>query len=95
MADKILEIEIIREIILHFALANVSGLVNTFYKKQKENSITFKSEKAQINYVMVKVKDLNSCKYCKVILEECLTAQHKILSLVINLKSEDRWAISY
>lgn len=72
---------------LDFALANMFGLVSTFYKRE-EYLITFKCEnnRIQINYFMVR-KDLCSYKICKVMPSEYLTTQHVIIVLDVSLKN--------
>ena len=69
--------------ILDFALASDLVVANTMYKKREEHLITFKSGsvKSQINYFSVRKVDRLKCNDCKVIPEESLTSQYRILIL--------------
>ncbi|GMP32464.1 hypothetical protein CsSME_00006208 [Camellia sinensis var. sinensis] len=71
------------ESILDFTLASDLVVANTMYKKREEHLITFKSEsiKNQIDYFLVRKVNRLKCNDCKVIPEESLTSQHRILVL--------------
>ncbi|GMP72725.1 hypothetical protein CsSME_00030653 [Camellia sinensis var. sinensis] len=72
-----------RESILDFALASDLVVASTMYKKRDEYLITFKSGsvKSQIDYFLVRKVDCLKCNDCKVIHEQSLTSQHRILVL--------------
>lgn len=74
--------------IIEFASAYNLCISNTFFQKNEEYLITFKSEssKSQIDFFMRKKNDCVFCKYCNVIPGEPIMTQHKLLTLDILLK---------
>ncbi|XP_058217558.1 uncharacterized protein LOC131328660 [Rhododendron vialii] len=78
--------------ILDFAAAFDLIVGNTFYRKLDEHLIIFKSgaNRSQINYFLARGTDRLTCKDCKVILGECLVAQHRLLVLDICLMRNNR-----
>lgn len=60
--------------ILEIAMAYDLAITNTFFEKKKEHIITFRSggNESQIDYFMIRRKDLVICKNCKVIPGESL-----------------------
>lgn len=58
------------------------GIVNTFFEKKNEH-ITYKNKgnKLQIDYFLVRIELLKEFKDCKVIPEEGVITQHKIMVL--------------
>ena len=55
------------EDVLRFAQAYNLGLVNTFFQKQEEHLITYKSgnRRTTIDYILVKRPDLKAATDCK------------------------------
>ena len=75
--------------VLRFAQAYNLGLVNTFFQKQEEHLITYKSwnRRTTLDYILVKRTDLKAAKYCKVIPGESIAMQHRILVMDYRLKT--------
>ena len=74
--------------ILDFALAYDLAIVNTYFRKREEHLITFKSGSArtQIDYFLVRARNRRWCRDCKVLPSECLTTQHRLLVLDVELR---------
>ena len=77
------------EDVLRFAESYNLGIVNTFFQKQEEHLITYKSgsRRATIDYILVKRTDLKAAKDCKVIPGESTAMQHRILVMDYKLKT--------
>ena len=77
------------EDVLRFAEAYNLGIVNTFFQKQEEHLITYKSgnRRTTIDYILVKRTDLKAAKDCKVIPGESIAMQHRILVMDYKLKT--------
>ncbi|XP_039301290.1 craniofacial development protein 2-like [Nilaparvata lugens] len=69
------------ENILEFASAHDLAIINTFFAKQQEHLITYKSGNAssQIDFILANRDRLKTFKDCKVIPGEPLISQHRIL----------------
>ncbi|XP_047488085.1 craniofacial development protein 2-like [Penaeus chinensis] len=80
------------ERILECAESLDMAVVNTFYQKRDEHLITFKSGQhaTQIDYVMIRSADLKSVRNCKVIPEEAVVTQHRLLCVVLKIKQEKK-----
>ena len=65
------------EDVLRFAEAYNLGIVNTFFQKQEEHIITYKSgnRRTTIYYILVKRTDLKAAKDCEVISGESIAMQ--------------------
>ena len=63
--------------------------MNTFFQKQEEHIITYKSgnRRTTIGYIPVKRKDLKAAKDCRVIPEESIAMQHRILVMDYRFKT--------
>ena len=63
-------------------------MVNSFFKKNEDHLMTFKSgpKNTQIDYFLVRADIRRSCKDCKVIPSEYLGTQHRLLVLDVELK---------
>ena len=63
--------------------------MNTFFQKQEEHLITYKSgnRRTTIDYILVKRTDLKGAKDCKVIPGESIAMQHRILVMDYKLKT--------
>ena len=64
-------------------------IVNTFFQKQEEHIITYKSgnRRTTIYYILVKRTDLKGAKDCNVIPGEIIAMQHRILVMDYKLKT--------
>jgi hypothetical protein len=69
------------EDILNFAIAYDLMVANTFFRKKKSYLITFSSDQhsSQIDFVLTRRKEKPNCMDCKVIPDECVVTQHKLL----------------
>ena len=74
--------------ILDFAMACDLSIVNSYFKKRMEHLITFKSGSAstQINYFLIRASNSRWSRDCKVLSSECLTTQHKLLVLDVEIR---------
>ena len=76
------------EDVLRFAQAYNLGIVNTFFQKQEQHLITYKSgNRRTTHYILVKRTDLKAAKYCKVIPGESIAMQHRILVMDYRMKT--------
>ena len=57
------------------------AIVNTYFKKKDEHRVTYKSggKSTQVDYVMCIKKNLKEMCDCKVILNECVAKQHRMV----------------
>ena len=57
------------------------AIVNTYFKKKYEHRVTYKSggKSTQVNYVMCRRRNLKEICDCKVILNECVAKQHRMV----------------
>ena len=78
--------------ILEFAVAYDLTIINCYFKKREEHLITFKSgsTRTQIDYFLMRMKDRRMCRDCKVILSVCLTMQHRLLVIDVEIRSAIR-----
>ena len=58
------------------------AIVNTYFKKKDEHSVTYKSggKSTQVDYVMCRRRNLKEMCDCKVILNECVAKQHRMVA---------------
>ncbi|GBP01011.1 hypothetical protein EVAR_2291_1 [Eumeta japonica] len=77
------------EQLLDFCVKYDLTLVNNFFKKKIEHLITYESgdKQSQIDFILTNRPLLKTFKDCKVIPDEALTTQQKILSLEDNPKT--------
>ena len=68
-------------IIVDFAKRMDLALVNNYFKKKDEHKVTYKSggKSTQVNYVMCRRRNLKEMCDCKVIVDECVAKQHRIV----------------
>jgi len=73
---------------LDFAVTDDLLVANSFFKKKKDNLVTFRSGhiKNQIDYFLIRADSRRLCKDCKMIPSECLETQHRLLVLDVELK---------
>jgi hypothetical protein len=69
------------EDILNFAIAYDLMVANTFSRKKKSHLITFSSgqHSSQIDLVLTRREERPNCMDCKVIPDECVVIQYKLL----------------
>ena len=75
--------------ILDFTVAYELAIVNSYFKKKEEHLITFKrgNTKTQIDYFLMRANSRRLCRDCKVISNECLTTQYKLLVMDAEIRS--------
>ena len=72
------------------------AIVNTYFKKKDEHRVTYKSggKSTQVNYVMCRRKNLKEMCDCKVILNECVAKQHRMvvckMALMVKKKKAEK-----
>ena len=68
-------------LILDFALFYDLILANTWFRKRVSHLITFKggSSASQINFFLIRRVDRGSCIDCKVVPDESVVTQHRLL----------------
>jgi len=78
--------------ILDFAVAYDLSIVNFFFRKREEHLVTFRSGSArmQIDYFLIRANSRRWCRDCKVLPSECLTTQHRLLVLDVEIQSAIR-----
>ncbi|KAH1204248.1 3-isopropylmalate dehydratase large subunit, chloroplastic [Glycine max] len=76
--------------ILEFSEALDLSIANTWFKKREDHLITYKSGGtcSQIDFFLIRKSDRKYCLNCKVIPEESLTTQHRVL--VMDVRIRDR-----
>ena len=79
------------------------AIVNIYFKKKDEHRVTYKSggKSNQVDYVMCRRRNLKEMCDCKVIVNECVAKQHRMvlckMALMVkkkkaeNVKSKIRW----
>ena len=57
------------------------AIVNTYFKKKDEQRVTYKSggKSTQVDYVMCRRRDLKEMCDCKVMMNECVAKQHRMV----------------
>ncbi|XP_052178173.1 uncharacterized protein LOC127791967 [Diospyros lotus] len=78
--------------ILDFAMAYGLIITNTRFKNRDEHLITYKNvtSSTQIDYFLMRQEDRVCCRDCKVIPGECLTTQHRLLVLDVQVRNWKR-----
>ena len=72
------------------------AIVDTYFKKKDEHRVTYKSrgKSTQVDYVMCRRKNLKEICDCKVILNECVAKQHRMvvckMTLMVKKKKEEK-----
>jgi hypothetical protein len=66
---------------LNFALAYDLIVVNTLFRKRVSHLVTFSSGQhcSQIDFILTRRENMHVCLDCKVIPEECVIPQHKLV----------------
>jgi hypothetical protein len=67
--------------ILNFDLAYDLFVANTLFRKRVSHLVTFSSGQhcSQINFILTRRDDRHACLDCKVIPEECVVPQYKLV----------------
>jgi hypothetical protein len=67
--------------ILNFVLTYDLFIANTLFRKRVSHLVTFSSDQhcSQINFILTRREDRHACLDCKVIPEECVVPQHKLV----------------
>ena len=70
-----------RSMIVDFGKRMNLAIVNTYFKKKDEPRVTYKSggKSTQVDYVMCRRRNLKEMCDCKVIVNECVAKQHRML----------------
>ena len=72
------------------------AIVNTYFKKKDEHRVTYKSggKSTQVDYVMCRRRNLKEMCDCKVILNECVAKQHRMvvckMALMVKKKKAEK-----
>ena len=72
------------------------AIVNTYFKNKDEHRVTYKSggKSTQVDYVMCRKRNLKEMCNCKVILNECVAKQHRMvvckLALMVKKKKAEK-----
>ena len=70
------------------------AIVNTYFKKKDKHRVTYKSggKTTQVDYVMCRRRNLKEMCDCKVILNECVAKQHRMVvcKMVLMVKKKSR-----
>jgi hypothetical protein len=66
---------------LNLAIAYDLMIVNAFFRKKKSYLITFNNSQhsSQIDFVLTRREERPNCMECKIISDECVITQHKLL----------------
>ena len=67
--------------VLDFATAYEMRIMNTFYLKRRNHLVTYNSggKGNQIDYIMLRNEYAKECTNCKVLPQEAVTTQHRVL----------------
>ena len=67
--------------IVHFLKRMDLVIVNTYFKKKDEHRVTYKigGKTTQVDYMMCRRRNLKEICDCKVIVNECITKQHRMV----------------
>ena len=71
-------------------------IVNTYFKKKDEHRVTYESggKSTQVDYVMCRRRNLKEMCDCKVILNECVAKQHRMvvckMALMVKKKKAEK-----
>lgn len=73
--------------LLEFATAHELVIVNSVFQKRAEHLITFSSggHNTQIDYLLMRSRDVRSCVDCKVFPSEACASQHRLLAMDISM----------
>ena len=72
------------------------AIVNTYFKKKDEHRVTYKSgiKSTQVNYEMCRGRNLKEMCDCKIIVNECVAKQHRMvvckMALMVKKKKAEK-----
>ncbi len=75
--------------VLDFATAYEMRIMNTFYQKRRNHLVTYNSggRESQIDYIMLRKEYAKECTNCKVLPQETVTTQHRVLVAELEVKA--------
>ena len=75
--------------VLDFATAYEMRIMNTFYHKRRNHIVTYNSggRESQIDYIMLRKEYAKECTNCKVLPQEAVTTQHRVLVAELEVKA--------
>ncbi len=75
--------------VLDFATAYEMRIMNTFYLKRRNHLVTYNSggKGNQIDYIMLRNEYAKECTNCKVLPQEAVTTQHRVLVASLEVKA--------
>ena len=82
--------------VVDFGKRMALAIVNTYFKKKDEHRVTYKSggKSTQVDYVMCRRRNLKKMCDCKVILNECVAKQHRMvickMALIVKKKKVEK-----
>ena len=78
--------------IVEFAMANELAVVNTYFKKRSSRCITYASggKEAQVDYILCRRRELKTVQDCKVLPNEAVAKQHKLVISKLELETKCR-----
>ena len=83
-----------RLMVVDFAKRMDLEMVHTYFKKKDEHKVTYRSggKSTQVDYVMSRRRNLKEMCHCKVIVNECVAKQHRMvvckMTLMVKKKAE-------
>lgn len=74
-------------LLLEFAKAHELMIVNSCFQKREDNLITFRSggHATQIDYLLIRRRDIRLCKDCQVFPKEACASQHRLLAMDLSI----------
>ena len=85
-----------RTMVVDFGKRMDLAIVNTYFKKKDEHRVTYKSggKSSQVDYVMCRRRNLKEMCDCKVIVNECVAKQHRMvvckMALMVKKKKAEK-----
>ena len=82
--------------VVNFAKRMDLAVVNTYFKKKNEHKVTYKScrKSTQVDYVISRRRDLKEMGDCKVMVNECVAKQHRMvvckMALMVKKKKAEK-----
>ena len=80
--------------VLYFGKRMDLAIVNTYFKKKDEHRVTYKSDRksTKVDYVMCRRRNLKEMCDCKVIVNECVAKQHRMVVCKMALMAKTKKA---
>ena len=81
-------------IVVDFGKRMDLAIVNTYFKKKDEHRVTYKSggKSTQVDYVMCRRRNLKEMCDCKIIVNECVAKQHRMVVCKMALMAKKKKA---